>query len=213
MDNISIIIRNRDEADHIGYAIQSCIDHFDKPEIIIMDNLSKDDSLEVVNLFADRTPIRVETISDYTPGRSINRAAQLCTNDTILVLSAHCQITKMDLEKVKNNLQSYKAVFGKQTPIFRGKKIGRRYIWSHFIDQSVPNMVSEIENRYFFHNAFSFFSTDFLLDNPMPEDVPGKEDRFWAKDIADRGLFYLYDPQIEVNHFFTNKGATWHGLG
>ena len=213
MDNISIIIRNRDEGDHIGYAIQSCIDHFDKPEIIIMDNLSKDDSLEVVNLFADRTPIRVETISDYTPGRSINRAAQLCTNDTILVLSAHCQITKMDLEKVKNNLQSYKAVFGKQTPIFRGKKIGRRYIWSHFIDQSVPNMVSEIENRYFFHNAFSFFSTDFLLDNPMPEDVPGKEDRFWAKDIADRGLFYLYDPQIEVNHFFTNKGATWHGLG
>jgi glycosyltransferase involved in cell wall biosynthesis len=213
MDKISVIIRNRDEAEHIGYAIQSCIDHFDKPEIIIMDNLSKDDSLEVVNLFTDRTTIKIHTISDYTPGRSLNNAAKLCSNDTILILSAHCQITKMNLQSVKENLKTYKAIFGKQTPIFRGKKIGKRYIWSHFIDKETVNMYSTIEDRYFFHNAFSFFDREFLINNPMPEDVPGKEDRFWAKDIVDRGLSYLYDPLLEVNHFFTNKGATWHGLG
>lgn len=213
MDNISIIIRNRDEAQYIGFAIQSCLDFFNKPEIIIMDNLSKDDSLEVVKLFTDRTSIKIQSISDYSPGRSLNRAAKLCSNDTILILSAHCQITKMNLSSVQKSLQKYKAVFGKQTPIFRGKKIGKRYIWSHFIDKSAVNMYSSIEDRYFFHNAFSFFTKDFLLSNPMPEDVPGKEDRFWAKDLIDRGLEYLYDPSIEVNHFFTNKGATWHGIG
>ena len=213
MDNITIIIRNRDEAEYIGFAIQSCIDYFNKPEIIIMDNLSKDDSLEVVNLFTDRTSIKVSTISDYTPGRSLNNAAKLCSNDTILILSAHCQITKMNLQSVKENLKTYKAIFGKQTPIFRGKKIGKRYIWSHFTDKETVNMYSTIEDRYFFHNAFSFFDREFLINNPMPEDVPGKEDRFWAKDIVDRGLSYLYDPLLEVNHFFTNKGATWHGLG
>lgn len=213
MDNISIVIRNRDEAEYIGFAIQSCIDFFNKPQIIVMDNCSKDDSLEIVNLFSDRTSIEVETIKDYTPGRSINRAVKKCKHDTVLILSAHCQITKMDLERVKNNLETYKAVFGKQTPIYRGKKISKRYIWSHFGDQSTVNMISEIENRHFFHNAFSFFKREFLLENPMPENVPGKEDRFWAKDIADRGLFYFYDPQLEVNHFFTNKGATWHGIG
>ena len=47
----------------------------------------------------------------------------------------------------------------------------------------------------------------------MPEDVPGKEDRFWAKSIVDKGYQYLYDPKLEVNHFFTNNGATWHGIG
>ena len=213
MDNISIIIRNRDEAEHIGYAIQSCLDFFNKPEIIIMDNLSKDDSLEVVNLFSDRTNIRIESISDYTPGRSINNAVKLCTNDTILILSAHCQIIRMNLEKIKKELTTHKAVFGKQTPVYRGKKIGTRYIWSHFRNSTVVNMYSQIEHRYFFHNAFSFFDKKFLLENPMPESVPGKEDRFWAKDIVEKGMTYLYVPEIEVNHFFTNKGATWHGIG
>ena len=33
MDNISIIIRNKDEAEFIGFTIQSCLDFFNKPEI------------------------------------------------------------------------------------------------------------------------------------------------------------------------------------
>ena len=45
MDKISVIIRNRNESEYIGFAIQSVIDHFEDPEIIIMDNNSNDDSL------------------------------------------------------------------------------------------------------------------------------------------------------------------------
>ena len=40
MDNISIIIRNRNEGEFIGFALQSCLDFFNKPEIIIVDNNS-----------------------------------------------------------------------------------------------------------------------------------------------------------------------------
>lgn len=210
---ISIVIRNRNEAQHIGFAIQSVIDFFDKPEIIIVDNNSTDDSIEIVNLFRDITPIKIVTIDEYTPGLSINTGVSNCTYDTILILSAHCQITKVDLVNVEKALKEHKAVFGKQIPIYKGKKIGRRYIWSNFKDSKNINLYSEIEDRYFLHNAFCFYSKDFLLKNPMPEDVAGKEDRFWAKDIVERGLSYLYDPSLEVNHFFTNRGATWHGIG
>ena len=52
MDKISVIIRNRNESEYIGFAIQSVIDHFKGPEIIIMDNNSSDDSIEIVNLFS-----------------------------------------------------------------------------------------------------------------------------------------------------------------
>ena len=38
MDNISVIIRNRNEERYIGYAIQSVFDTFKKPEIIVVDN-------------------------------------------------------------------------------------------------------------------------------------------------------------------------------
>mgnify|MGYP000166403605 CR=1 FL=1 len=38
---ISIIIRNKNEAQFIGFTLQSCLDFFGKPEIIVLDNNSK----------------------------------------------------------------------------------------------------------------------------------------------------------------------------
>ena len=65
MDNISIIIRNKNEEQHIGYAIQSCLDFFNNPEIIIIDNESRDNSLDVVKFFNDRTSIKVLKNKNY----------------------------------------------------------------------------------------------------------------------------------------------------
>ena len=62
MDKISVIIRNRNESEYIGFAIQSVIDHFKDPEIIIMDNNSNDDSIEIVNLFSLKTNIQIFNI-------------------------------------------------------------------------------------------------------------------------------------------------------
>lgn len=215
MDNISIIIRNRNESEHIGFAIQSCLDHFHKPEIVIVDNNSTDDSLHIVNLFKDRTTIKIITINDYTPGKSINLGVKHATNERILVLSAHSQITTLNKEILNQwFMKGHVAVFGNQTPIYRGKKITKRYIWSHFTDSIEENLYSDIEDRYFLHNAFCFYSRKFLLKNPMPEQYPGKEDRFWAKDMVDKGYTYLYDGfSQKCNHYYTNNGATWKGIG
>ncbi len=213
MDNVSIIIRNRNESEYIGFAIQSCIDQFKNPEIIIVDNNSTDESLEIVNLFIDRTDIKIVEITDYTPGKSINLGVQNASRDIILVLSAHSQITEVNLERVQEILIHHKAVMGQQNPIYRGKKISKRYIWSHFIDEPCVNMYSDIENRQFLHNAFWFYKREDLLENPMPEQYPGKEDRFWAIDIVNRGYTYWYSPEFKCNHFYTNNGATWKGIG
>jgi len=209
---VSVIIRNRDEAEYIGFAIQSIVDHIKDPEIIIVDNNSKDDSMKIVSLF-DRYNIKTYSIDDYTPGKALNLGVTKCSNDIILILSAHSQITKLDLDLVKKSLKSNVAVFGNQIPIFRGKKITKRYIWSHFNDKEQTNMFSEIENRLFLHNAFCFYSKKVLEDFPFDEKLSGKEDRYWAIEVVSKGLTYFYTPNLEVNHFFTNKGATWQGLG
>ena len=133
--------------------------------------------------------------------------------DTILVLSAHSQILDLDLEEVNKQLKKHVAVFGKQIPIYRGKKITPRYIWSHFINKPSINMFSKIENRQFLHNAFCFYNREFLMDNPMPENYPGKEDRYWAIDIVEKGYTYYYTPKIKCNHYYTSNGATWKGIG
>ena len=63
MDKVSVIIRNKNEAEHIGLAIQSVLDHLGpKTEILIIDDNSTDDSLEVVALF-DRSNIKVTKIN------------------------------------------------------------------------------------------------------------------------------------------------------
>ena len=214
MDNTSVIIRNKNEAEHIGLAIQSVVDHLGiETEILIIDDNSTDDSLEVVSLF-DHLNITITKIQDqYTPGKSLNLGVKFAKNETILVLSAHSQITELDLSYVKENLKTHKAVFGTQVPIYRGKKITPRYIWSHFINQEVKNMFSDIEKRQFLHNAFCFYSREFLLANPFDESLIGKEDRYWAIDIVNKGYSYMYTPKIKVNHYWTTNGATWKGLG
>ena len=213
MDNISIIIRNRNENEFIGFAIQSCLDNFKSPEIIIVDNESTDSSLEIVNLFSDRTKIKVLSCSSYTPGKSINLGVKNSTKDYILLLSAHSQIHTLNFSEIKKNLKKYIAIFGKQIPIYKGKKITPRYIWEHFGDKEVVNMFSDSENRYFFHNAFSFFKKETLLEFPFDETYPGKEDRYWASSIIANHLSYLYDPNSIVFHFYTKGGATWKGIG
>lgn len=209
---ISIIIRNKNEAEFIGFAIQSCLDYFGAPEIIVMENNSTDDSLDVVQNFNNRTNIIVKNINKYKPGESINKAIKYVTNEYILVLSAHTQIIQLDFESVKKNLDKHKAVFGQQIPIHRGKKVTPGYIWTNFGNNEEVNKFSEIENRLFLHNAFCFYKKETLVEFPMPENYSGKEDRYWAKDIVDKNHSYLYDPSQKCYHFWTKNGATWKGL-
>ena len=212
MDNISIIIRNKNEQEFIGFAIQSCLDFFDKPEIIIVDNNSTDESMQVVQNFNNRTNIITKSLDNYKPGESINKGVESASKDFILVLSAHAQIIDFDFELLKNNLQTHMAVFGKQIPVHRGKKITPGYIWSNFGDNEKINKFSKIENRHFLHNAFCFYKRETLIDHPMPEKYSGKEDRYWAKYIIEKDFTYLYNPKFKCYHFWTKNGATWKGL-
>ena len=212
---ISVIMRCNNEERHIGYAIQSVLDFLPESEIIIVDDNSKDNSREVISLFKykDNKIKVIELTNKYTPGASINTALKHCNYDTVLILSAHCEIRSINLDNLSINLTKYMCVFGKQIPIYLGKKITPRYIWKHFGDKKVVNMFSDIEDRHFLHNACAFYNKKYLLDHLFDEDYPGKEDRFWAKDLVESGREYLYDPSIIVNHYWISKGATWKGIG
>ena len=93
---VSVIIRNHNEHEYIGFSIQSVLEYIPDAEILVIDDHSTDDSLDVVKLFNNRGDIKVTAIDDYTPGKAINLGVNLAKYETILVLSAHSQITKMD---------------------------------------------------------------------------------------------------------------------
>ena len=212
MDSISVIIRNRNEERYIGYAIQSAIDTFDKPEIIVIDNNSTDDSMGIVNSF-NFEDIKTYNVDSYTPGKSINFGVSKSTNDNILVLSAHSEIVQINYPKIIEQLEKCCAVGGRQIPIYRGKSITPRYVWSHFGEQKRINPFSELEKRYFLHNAFTFYKKETLVNNPFDETLPTKEDRYWVNGMVDKGAQFYYDPVNVCKHHYTDNGATWKGIG
>ena len=210
--NISVIIRNRNEERYIGYAIQSVLDTFKKPEIIVVDNNSTDNSMSIVNTF-DFEDIKTYSIDSYTPGKSLNYGVTKCSNDYILVLSAHSQIMNCEFEKIQDLLKEHCVVGGKQIPIWNGKKISRRYIWSNFIDKDGTNLFSNNENRYFLHNAFAFYKKETLIKYPFDETLSTKEDRYWVNSLIESGMKSFYDSATICHHHYTNNGATWKGIG
>lgn len=221
--SISVVIRSKNEERWIGHTIQSVMDFINKPEIIVIDNNSGDRTLDIVNRFkrdpklqdkkkSNYTDIKIIKIDQYTPGKSLNKGVKLAKYKYILFISSHCVLKKFNLEKHIKDLGKHVAIFGDQTPVLDGKKIIKRYIWSHFIDKKVINMYSTMEERYFFHNALSMFKKNFLIKNKFDENLLGKEDRYWAADIIKRKKTILYDPNMAVDHHYTENGNTWKGL-
>ena len=224
MDKVSVIIRTKNEGRWIGHSLQSVIDLLDKPEIIIVDNKSEDETMQIVKSFredpslknknnSNYTKISILTIDDYSPGKSINLGVKMASNRTILVLSAHCVLKKINMQKHVRDLKKFKCIFGNQIPVWKGKKITKRYIWSHFGKKEKENMYSDQENRYFLHNAIAIYDRNFLLKNKFNEHLTSKEDRYWANSIVKKKYKYLYDPQLEAEHHYTEAGNTWKGIG
>ena len=221
MAKTTVIIRVKNEADWIGHAIQSVIDKIENSKIIIVDNSSEDNSINIAKLFKHDTSIPdskryvdldIVNIENYSPGKAINQAVKLVSSPTVLLLSSHCELTEYSENLVEELLKDNVAVFGKQIPRYFGKRIVPRYIWSHYTEERTKNMFSKLENRYFMHNAFCAFETNYLKNNPFNENLVGKEDRYWAENVVKGGRTYLYEPKLICQHHYTSDGNTWRGV-
>ena len=213
--NYSVVIRNRNEERYIGHCIQSVVDFLgDDVQIIIVDNESTDESIRIVNTF-EYLDINRLSISknEYIPGKSLNMGIERCDREVTLVISAHCEIVSWSNINEWDLNDGVGALWGKQIPIWDGKRVTPRYLWSNFGDKKVINYWCESENRHFFHNAFSVFNTTHIKKYKFDERLSGKEDRYWATEQIDMGYTIVYDPEIIVKHHYTHNGATWKGVG
>lgn len=223
-DQFSVIIRTKNEERWVGHTIQSVMDNFYKPEILIIDDNSEDRTIEIVNRFkvnpnfsnnetSNYTDINISKIKDYTPGKSLNKGVEMAKYSNLLIISSHCVIKQINHDAILDSLKNFASVFGKQIPVMDGKRITKRYVWAHFGDKKEKNMFSSMENRYFFHNAFTFYKKETLLSHKFDENLSGKEDRFWAADIIKKNMHFLYDPSHSAYHHYTPNGNTWKGTG
>ena len=59
-ERISVIIRSKNEERWIGHCIQSVIEFLDKPEIIIVDNNSSDETIPIIKSFKEDPNFKVK---------------------------------------------------------------------------------------------------------------------------------------------------------
>tara|TARA_B100001057_G_scaffold426930_1_gene451387 strand:+ start:31 stop:714 length:684 start_codon:yes stop_codon:yes gene_type:complete len=222
LSDFSVVIRAKNEERWIGYAIQSALDHLRKPEIVIVDNNSTDKTIEIVKFFAENpnlnneaanySKIKIINIKNYSPGRALNLGVKNATKKNILILSAHCIIKNLNEKNILKDLEKNECVFGNQVPVWYGKKITKRYLWSHFSNKKIKNMYSSLEKRYFLHNALAIYKKNTLKKFPFDENLTSKEDRYWANKIVRKKMSFIYDPELVAEHQYTIHGNTWKGI-
>ena len=222
LSNITVVIRVKNEERWIGYAIQSVLDHLIKPEIVVVDNNSNDKTIDIVKFFAENpnlnneannySKIKIINIANYSPGRALNLGVKSASKKYIMILSAHCILKKFNEVNIIKDLEKNSCVFGNQIPVWNGKKISKRYLWSHFSNKKTKNMYSELEKRYFLHNALAVYKKDTLKKFPFDENLTSKEDRYWANKIIKKKMNFTYDPELIAEHQYTIHGNTWKGI-
>ena len=222
LSNFTVVIRVKNEERWIGYAIQSVLDHLIKPEIVIVDNNSTDKTIDIVKFFAENpnlnneannySKIKIVNIANYSPGRALNLGVKNASKKYILILSALCILKKFNEINILKDLEKNACVFGNQMPVWNGKKISKRYLWSHFSNKKTKNMYSELEKRYFLHNALAVYKKDILKKFPFDENLTSKEDRYWANKIIKKKMNFTYEPELIAEHQYTIHGNTWKGI-
>ena len=222
LSNFTVVIRVKNEERWIGYAIQSVLDYLIKPEIVIVNNNSNDKTIDIVKFFAENpnlnneannySKIKIINIANYSPGRALNLGVKNASKKYIMILSAHCILKKFNEANIIKDLEKNSCVFGNQIPVWNGKKISKRYLWSHFSNKKTKNMYSELEKRYFLHNALAVYKKNTLKKFPFDENLTSKEDRYWANKIIKKKMNFTYEPDLIAEHQYTIHGNTWKGI-
>jgi glycosyltransferase involved in cell wall biosynthesis len=189
---------------------------------VIVDNNSTDKTIDIVKFFAENpnlnneannySKIKIVNIANYSPGRALNLGVKNASKKYIMILSAHCILKKFNEINILKDLEKNACVFGNQIPVWNGKKISKRYLWSHFSNKKTKNMYSELEKRYFLHNALAVYKKDILKKFPFDENLTSKEDRYWANKIIKKKMNFTYEPELIAEHQYTIHGNTWKGI-
>ena len=119
MSFVSIIIRSKNEEKWIEHCLTAVhAQEFSDFEVILVDNNSSDNTLNIANRFPIKKILNIE---EFLPGKAINEGIKASTGDYIVCLSAHCvPKDKYWLSKLVENLDvnpKTAGVYGRQLPV------------------------------------------------------------------------------------------------
>lgn len=199
MDNeVTILIRAKNEEEHIGQTLKAiCNQSFKDFEIILIDSGSTDRTLEIVKDF----PVKVGHIApeDFTYGYSTNYGFELSKGKYIVCLSAHAVPFSDDWLQIL--IESFSdeevaAVMGRDIPFPDCNPFDKRGMLKLY---DVPR--SEIDEC-----SFDFGATNAAVRRSVwgeikfDEKLSYAEDNDWGRHVKAKGYRIIYEPGAVVYH-------------
>ena len=165
-------------------------------EIIVVDNLSTDKTLDIVR---KHKVGKIINIHEFLPGKALNMGIKASRGDFIVCLSAHCIPKNTDwLDKMLKNCKekNIAGVYGRQLPTSFTNEVDKRDLITVFgLDKRIQ------KKDYFFHNANSIIPRKIWEKFPFDEKVTNIEDRVWGKKVIEAGYNIMYQPNAPVYHY------------
>ncbi len=195
---VSIIIRTKNEERWITSCLNKIFDqNFKDFEVIIVDNNSKDKTIEKTKQFKIG---KVLQIKDFYPGKALNLGIKNSKGKYFVCLSAHC-IPK-DKNWLKNLIKGitknkkFAGSYGRQEPMQFSSPADKRDMLITFgLDERIQKKDS------FFHNANSIIKKKIWHKLPFDNKITNIEDRLWAQKVLNLGYSIYYNPEATVYHY------------
>jgi glycosyltransferase involved in cell wall biosynthesis len=192
---LSVVIRNKNEEKELAFLLKNLTERYadDIDEIIVLDNLSVDRSVEIAKSYK----ARVVTIENFSYGGSANIGAQEAKNEIVVIFSAHAFPVSHDFFKVILARFS-----GREQQLAGLRCIHNPNDYAAYINGVTSNEDPNIGGLNF---AASAFNKKMWKENPFKADIRTFEDKEWTKRMLRQGYAIEFVPAIYCYHKVTTR--------
>jgi glycosyltransferase involved in cell wall biosynthesis len=182
---ISVVIRNKNQAAALSFLLKNLTERYAYAinEIVVIDNLSTDDSQAVVTQYG----AKFVTIKNFSYGGSANLAAQEAIGPIVVIFSAHSYPVSHDFfALIQEKFDANANLAGLRC--LHNTNDYRNYI-NNISAKTDPNKSGLIFSG-------SAFNKKVWEKHPFRDDVATFEDKEWSKRVLDNGFEIEFVPSI-----------------
>lgn len=187
--SISIIIRNRNEAEFLKFVLESIKQQrMVDTEIILVDNESDDDSLDI----AEKYNCHVISLprNSFTYGKALNLGIEAATGEICVLLSAHSML--VGPFALYSCIEAFE---DSNVAAARFLHVGKRFDVKRWIEPDILNGVSDINtivSKGPLANGCAI-RRKVWEEVPFNETVAAAEEKIWAMEVLKKG-YKIYSP-------------------
>jgi len=198
---VSLIIRTKNEEQWIGKCLEAVYNqNFKDFEVIVVENGSKDATLDIVKKFPVKLVEYQEEI--WKPGKALNMGIRESSGEYLGIMSGHCiPVHNTWFETLVAELDSDEKVvgtYGKNIGLPESSVFDKRDMLFMF---GPTRAVQNKECFFHFENANSMIKRSAWKELPFDEDTTHIENIIWAREmVLRRGYKVVYIPEAAVYH-------------